>query len=207
MGTIDQPAHATLQGRKSYEARIEAGEPIQLIRGGRAIAQYLGEQTRRSQTLALRDFYPGWEQATCTAPGGKALLIEEDAPDVLQIFFDDHILPSDAKIVCAHPTEEDLPMLPIAAVYGSHLIRAEPLRSIGEPNYFYDAVMEAENLWRQRGARRQLLAQALSNMTQLRQALGVLAAGGITRECDYTPYYQSDAVLLTPSDTTFEDSI
>lgn len=205
MGTIDQPEHATIEGRRSYEARIEAGDPIRLVRGGAAIAQYLGEQTRRPQTLALRDFYRGWEMATCTAPGGKPLLIEEAAQDVLQIFFDDHILPSDAKIVCAHPTTEDTPMLPIAAIYGSHLIRAEPLRSIGEPDYFYDAVMDAESRWRQRGALRQTLARALSDLAHLRRALGVVSASGTTKELDYTPYQQSDTVLLASSDATFED--
>lgn len=207
MGTIEQPEQATVDGRKSYEARIAAGEPLRLIRGSEGIREYLAEQTRRPQTLALRDFYQGWEQAACTAPGGKSLLVEDDAPDVLQIFFDDHILPLDAKIVDARRAKAGAPALPIAAVYGSHLIRAEPLRAIGEPDYFYEAVVEAEKRWRERGSRLCALARALGDLDHLRKALAALSTHGATKNLSYTPHQQSDAVLLTSSEVTFEDDI
>lgn len=205
MGTIEQPEHATAEGRASYERRIAEGEPWRLIRGSGAISEFLAEQTRRPQTLALRDFYQGWEQAECKAPGGKPLLVEDDAADVLQVFFDDHILPVDAKIVDARRARADAPMLPAAAVYGTHLIRAEPLSSIGEPDYFYDALVDAEKRWRARGARRRLLARALGDLEHMREALAALAGRGPATDFSYTSHQQSDAVTLTSSTATFED--
>jgi hypothetical protein len=118
LGTLEQPAEATLEGLRSCEARAQAGEPLRLIHGSAAIIPYLAEETRRPRTLALRDFYQGWETADCKALGGKSLLLEDDAPDPPQLFVDDHILPADAKIVDARRAREGAPVLPIAAVYG-----------------------------------------------------------------------------------------
>lgn len=87
------------------------------------------------------------------------------------------------------------------------LIRAEPLRAIGEPDYFYEAVVEAEKRWRERGSRLCALARALGDLDHLRKALAALSARGATKNLSYTPHQQSDAVLLTSSEVTFEDDI
>lgn len=83
------------------------------------------------------------------------------------------------------------------------LIRADPLRAIGEPDYFYEAVVEAEKRWRERGSR----LCALGDLDHLRKALAALSARGATKNLSYTPHQQSDAVLLTSSEVTFEDDI
>ena len=47
------------------------------------------------------------------------------------MFFDDHILPNDAHIVDVRRADAPAAApMPIGAVYGIHLLRAEPLSSI-----------------------------------------------------------------------------
>jgi hypothetical protein len=114
-------------------------------------------------TLALRDSFSGWERSGATARGGKPLFVEVGDVRVHQIFFDDHILPDDAHIVDARAAEDPARALPIGAVLHRHLWRAEPLKSIQDPNYFIDAVDAADRDWRAACDRRRTLAVALAN--------------------------------------------
>ena len=108
----------------------------------------------------------GWAATGCKATGGKPLLLEPDNQELLQLFFDDHITPrwharfpglhrfdfllsthfyfpsnSDAHIVdvrratSSTKTTADS-VLPIGAVFNIHLIQAQPLHSITDPEYF-----------------------------------------------------------------------
>ena len=65
-------------------------------------------------TFGLRDCYPAWEALGCTAARGKPLHLERDNPELLQLMFDDHILPSDAHIVDVRRAERpDAPQCPL----------------------------------------------------------------------------------------------
>ena len=153
--------------------------------------------------VGLRDYYPAWEAKDCTAAGGKPLFLERDNPEVLQIIFDDHILPNDAHIVDARRAEQPMaPPLPIAATFNTHLIRAEPFKSILDRGYFPDAVTRAEERWRQSAARRAKLCQALGNYEKLVAQLGERDAPG--EHTAYVPHAQSTTVLLASDAHTFE---
>jgi len=160
-------------------------------------------QPGKGCTLALRDYYPGWEAAGCRAEGGKPLLLEgAECSDVLQLFFDDHINAHDAHIVdVRRAATPSAPALPIGAVLGVHLIKAEPLLSIGEPDYFCTVVEAAEAKWHTQCARRRALAAALLDRGKVLEATkaGGAAAGG------YVPHAKLSAVANASDVNAAED--
>lgn len=120
----------------------------------------------------------------CRAEGGKPLLLEPASQaEVLQLFFDDHINAHDAHIVDVRRADTpSAPALPIGAVLGSHLLRAEPLLSIGSADYFVETVAAAEAQWSKACDRRRALAAALRNkgklLEQIEAAKAAAAEGG-----------------------------
>ena len=149
------------------------------------IAAWLADATgARCGTLALRDHYAGWDATGSSASGGKPLFVEDppqaqgngELRHVLQIFFDDHIGPRNAKIVDARRAMSGSgypspPPLPIAAVFGLNLVQAQPLRAIEEPNYFLDEIAACEREYAAKLSRRQRLRCALDELAVLHRAL------------------------------------
>lgn len=218
LGSIEQPplerALKGIEEVKRFYAELVPDEggaapPVEVIVGATAAADRLRtilHQPGRGTTLALRDYYPGWEALGCRAEGGKPLLLEPmDTADVLQIFFDDHINAHDAHIVDVRRAQTpSAPALPIGAVLGSHLIRAEPLHSIGEPSYFIDAVADAEASWRKACRRRAALAAALRDRGVLIQQLERQTSGATARP-SYIAHEQIAAVASAPDVSAAED--
>jgi len=166
LGTHDQPPKDAPSSRGFYDGK----EGVRILDGAKAIAHVASvlHKPGSGAALGLRDYYPAWEAKACTADGGKPLYLEPDNPDLLQIFFDDHILPSDAHIVDvrrAHlPTA---PPLPIAATFNTHLVRAEPFKSILDQGFFTAAIERSELRWRKTAAHRAALARALGDFEKL----------------------------------------
>jgi hypothetical protein len=250
-----------LAGRYAQQVPEGASEapPVEVIVGAKAASQRLASmlhQRGKGVSLALRDFYPGWEASGCRAEGGKPLLLEHAANgDVLQLFFDDHILCADLLTLtpaltcsassmitsCAHthhtgtrpsnaierhrcqrayaaPTHTSRarvphgrandahivdvrradapsePALPIGAVLDKHLIRAEPLHSIGEASYFMEVIAKAEATWRTATQRRRTLAAALLDRGRVLAAATAAGEEGGTKKGAYVPHAKTAAV-------------
>eukprot|EP00927_Polykrikos_kofoidii_P033031 TRINITY_DN27986_c0_g1_i1.p1 TRINITY_DN27986_c0_g1~~TRINITY_DN27986_c0_g1_i1.p1 ORF type:complete len:605 (-),score=129.64 TRINITY_DN27986_c0_g1_i1:163-1743(-) len=198
MGTIEQPPIEQASGESLsafYAAKDTEGTKHEIVGDGEKARDRLRDLLHtpgQGRAVALRDYYPGWAAKKMTASGGKPMFLETDDLSVLQIFFDDHILPGNAKIVDVRRADQRVQLgVPMAAVFGLHLIRAEPLRSITEPNYFLDAVIAAEDKWRLRCANRRELAEAIVHVG------AVVASFDIPASLTYMPFKKFDCVLNT----------
>mmetsp|Transcript_50929 Transcript_50929/g.94173 ORF Transcript_50929/g.94173 Transcript_50929/m.94173 type:complete len:656 (-) Transcript_50929:62-2029(-) len=168
LGSIEQPSLEEAVSVESisefYQALQE--EPVEVVPDAESARDRLRGLTSvpgQGGALALRDYYPAWSHAGRKCAGGKPFFVDPKDIDVFQIFVDDHILPSDAKIVDARCSfsQYSHPM-PIGAVYGTHLWRAEPLHSITDMEYFVKAIATAEAQWRTACHRRRALAEAVA---------------------------------------------
>jgi len=215
LGSIEQPpietARSGIDDIRAFYAGLEGSPAVEIIEGATAAAQRLRAELHVpgcGKSIALRDYYPGWEASGCRAEGGKPLLIEPaDQNDVLQIFFDDHINAHDAHIVdVRRVTNPSAPAIPIGAVLGSHLVRAEPLLSIGEPTYFIDAIADAEAAWRKACRRRAVLAEALRDrgnvLARIERLKTSTAPAG---ELAYVPHAQTAYVQNATNVNVAED--
>ncbi|KOO35415.1 dpy-30 motif family protein [Chrysochromulina tobinii] len=205
LGTIEQPDRAQASSydeiAKFYAAYDPPVRVMPAIEAANTLDFLLGPAAPR--TLALRDYYSGWEAVGCQAHGGKPLLLKS-SPTELQIFFDDHITSHDAHIIdCRRAADPDAEPLPIAATLGIHLVKAEPVLSISQSSYFVDCIAEAEKKWRIQAARRATLAEALRTCTidlkgwaLVKAAISAtVAAPGVAPAYKYVPHTATEAVL------------
>lgn len=212
LGSIEQPPLDVVQSgvdaiKRWYCEQIPEGTsvapPVKVFVGAQAAAQELASRLHvrgRGATLALRDYYPGWEASACSAEGGKPLLLEgADESEVLQIFFDDHINAHDARIVdVRRRAAPSLPALPIGAVFGMHLLRAEPLLSICNNDYFLDAILAAEAKWKLACRRRRALSKALLDKARVLQQIEASKAADSKTYLKYIPHGQTAFVASSP---------
>ena len=201
LGTMEQPDRAQSSSyeeiAKFYAAYDPAARVMPAIEAANTLDFLLGPAAPR--TLALRDYYSGWEAAGCQAHGGKPLLLKS-SPTELQIFFDDHITSHDAHIIdCRRAADPDAKPLPIAATLGIHLVKAEPMLSISQSSYFVDCIAETEKKWRIQAARRATLAEALrtckidlKGWALVKAAISATVAAPASK---YVPHTATDAVL------------
>jgi len=97
-----------------------------------------------THSLMLRDYFPHWRRCGEACDAGKPLLVERPITGMAHhIFFDDNIERGRAHIVDARDAATGEP-LPFCTTSGIHLIRAEPLEAIRDPEYFVKAVVAAE---------------------------------------------------------------
>mmetsp|Transcript_50763 Transcript_50763/g.91147 ORF Transcript_50763/g.91147 Transcript_50763/m.91147 type:complete len:605 (+) Transcript_50763:20-1834(+) len=199
MGTIEQPPMEQSKAEQLPAFYEGMGQKVDIINGAGDAAAQLRRSLRTGKTIALRDYYPGWEASGCKAHGGKPLLLEKDITTELQMFFDDHVHANDAQIVDVRRAKAPLQdMLPIGAVLGSNLHRAQPLLSITQPNYFLDCIKNGEDIWKLKLQRRKILAKTLDTLKERiarrRNGVGVNKASAT-----YVPHAQLQSVLLASS--------
>merc|ERR1719409_1162048 len=161
--------------------------------------------TGAGHSLALRDYYPAWEAAGRKAHAGKPLFLESKDTEVLQIFFDDHILPNDACIIDVRHADDlqgspTRAPPPVGSVFGTHLIRAEPLRSIQENNYFLEAIAQAEQRWRTKWIRKKSLLEGCLDLSLL-ETLSEKRKDATLAAPKYLPHSLSDSVTLAADET------
>ena len=119
----------------------------------------------------------------------------------LQVFFDDHILPADAHIVDVRwASEPTAPPVTMASLYNRHLVRAEPLNSISDIDYFYKAVLQCQTAWLAALQRQYKLAHALRDYQALKNAIENKDANKT-----HTPYQQTSAVTMSTNVNTFDE--
>ncbi len=180
LGTIEQPPREQSAADALEPFYSASGLAVEIVRGPEAAMARLRERLHTPGagcTLALRDYFPGWEASGCKAAGGKPLFTEVENNSIFQVFFDDHINAHDAHIVDARRANMPSgPPLPISATFGTHLVRAEPLLSISTPGYFIERVAQAEAGWRAACRRRSALVTALSDHGRLLARAGAASA-------------------------------
>jgi len=208
IGSIEQPKAEEVNDGKMEEFYVSKGLDVELVHGAVGARERLRRvlhQPSAGRCLALRDYYPAWAEAGRKAEAGKPLFLESKDTKVLQIFFDDHILPHDACIVdVRHADELSSPQArsppPVGSVFGMHLVRAEPLRSIMETDYFLDAISAAEHKWKAAWKRRRLFRTVLLEKTEDQMK----EAHHMAKSPSYVPYAMCDLVTMR-SDTNSND--
>lgn len=96
---------------------------------------------RINRAYALRDYYPFWKTNAERSKAGKLLLLNRQDEDHIQIMFDDNIGYGSPHIVDARDARTGQPVS-FKEVNNRHLVKAEPLNAILDPQYFVRQVHE-----------------------------------------------------------------
>ncbi|KAL3136782.1 hypothetical protein ABBQ38_005496 [Trebouxia sp. C0009 RCD-2024] len=128
---------------------------------------------RINRAFALRDYYPFWKTNAERSQAGKLLLLSRRDEEHIQIMFDDNIGYGSPHIVDARDAETGQ-SVSFKEVNGKHLLKAEPLNAILDPQYFVRQVHECVmRVLRDRMAKEQHSAdQAALYRSQPRQLYG-----------------------------------
>lgn len=149
--------------------------------GAAACAQAIDAKLRdpHTATLGLRDYYPHWARQNESDAAGKLLLVDT-SPDAVchHIFFDDNIERDRAHIVDCRDSRTG-ESLPYTSTRGRWLVKAEPLHSIVDTQYFIRMVRSCEAALSpgapdQADAHRRLLQATRMQIAQLQAELGLL---------------------------------
>ena len=187
--------------------RASGGKPLLLERDNPDLLQLVSNPS--NTTLHPPHFLPSLCCHPCRRPC-PSLTPLTPLPSLLPSllpflkFFDDHINANDAHIVdVRRANSPSSAALPIGAVLGSHLIKAEPLLSIVEPGYFDGKVRAAEAAWRQSGQWRRALADALKSWDPVNNKA---SAGGDAHAValSYVPHHETEHVALA-NETTYDE--
>jgi hypothetical protein len=110
LGTIEQPDRAQASSydeiAKFYAAYDPPVRVMPAIEAANTLDFLLGPAAPR--TLALRDYYSGWEAVGCQAHGGKPLLLKS-SPTELQMFFDGELCTNRCRPSIPHPLPSPFP--------------------------------------------------------------------------------------------------
>eukprot|EP00927_Polykrikos_kofoidii_P040305 TRINITY_DN34488_c0_g1_i1.p1 TRINITY_DN34488_c0_g1~~TRINITY_DN34488_c0_g1_i1.p1 ORF type:complete len:797 (+),score=153.57 TRINITY_DN34488_c0_g1_i1:134-2524(+) len=139
-----------------------------------AAKSFFARVAERSQTVVLRDYYPGWARANFKGCGGKPVFIQIEDTHVLPVFFDDHLRPVNPTIVDPIDVRVFPVRLPMQQVYHRHLVRASPLRSIVERSYFLDEVARCERNKAEQLALRSTVGRLLHDPKAVREVIKLL---------------------------------
>eukprot|EP00933_Yihiella_yeosuensis_P019539 TRINITY_DN15818_c0_g1_i1.p1 TRINITY_DN15818_c0_g1~~TRINITY_DN15818_c0_g1_i1.p1 ORF type:complete len:1927 (-),score=360.69 TRINITY_DN15818_c0_g1_i1:513-6293(-) len=150
-------------------------EIAKVVKGTFQAARSLEERVLDdSRSVAIRDYYPAWAEHGYSGKGGKPLFITSEEESIFHIFFDDNIRPTDPTIVDVLD-ERLLPERPgMARVYDVHLVKATPLRSIQEPQYFYQELVKCEAIRDQQRSRRCQVARMLHDIQAVKGVIEIL---------------------------------
>lgn len=157
---ISPAARALLSN--SNDTANEVGIDIRLGEDAIDLATSFTEE----KTIALRDFFPAWLAAGNKAWGGKPMFVDSaKLPEILPIFFDDNIGESEAKIVDIRSVAQyrrgmEEGRITFSKASGLFAVKAHPLQSIRELNYFLDKIHECE-------AKHQLLLERRAEFGEL----------------------------------------
>merc|ERR1719375_999670 len=125
--------------------RDDPTQKLEIIQGADEVAKNLESKVlQQSKTIALRDFYDSWAAVRFQGKGGKPLFVNLEDQDVFSVFFDDALRPTDPTIVDPIDARDYPARVPMAQVFNIHLVTASPLRSISEPSYYWDALVQCE---------------------------------------------------------------
>lgn len=148
---------------------------VRIVQGTLAVATSLAERSRSTtRVTVLRDYYPGWSRASFSGKGGKAFFVDVADQTELPIFFDDHIRPTDPNIVDVIDVRHYPVRTPMAQVYDTHLVKANPLKSISDMDYFWDEVRRCEREKRAQLFRRRTVARMLHDVPAIRRVINLL---------------------------------
>lgn len=169
LGSLDQPnrdGDLSLsfwdEAVKKGEARVIGPDPPNSFE---ALGSWLQEATSARGTLAFRDYFPHWANANRASHAGK-LLLYDSSPEKFrhEIFFDDNVRYDDAKIIDARDLNMPDKQPWINNLLHKHIVRAEPLESVRDPQYFISHLDRLESNYiracKARASLRKLLRRA-----------------------------------------------
>ena len=139
LGTIEQPDRAQASSYDEIAKFYAAFDPpvrvMPAIEAANTLDFLLGPAAPR--TLALRDYYSGWEAVGCQAHGGKPLLLKS-SPTELQMFFDGELCTNRCRPSIPHPLPSPFPFpsppLPLPSTLPPPQTRRRPGAPLGQPS-------------------------------------------------------------------------
>lgn len=201
MGSIEQP--------DSIEKGVEFWDDKEKVVTHEGVHQVFKHYTRLSsqkRTIALRDFYPGWAAVGSTSRGGKPVFLGRMDPGEHCIFFDDHIGPDDPHIV--DPIDAHLwpRRFSSAQLFGVHLVRAQPLLSIRDRDYFVKCLEQCEAARMAKLERWRKLKCMVADLEGVRKVLSSFLYTAVPRQdATFRPWSGSRDVIRCQRVPTFAE--
>lgn len=162
-GEGDALVYGTLRQPKPHEGGVDFYEGseefagLRIVSGGpQAMYRDLRRRTGKPGTMALRDYFPFWRaQGMGSDPsklnGGKLMVIDpRPSSNVHEIFFDDNIYYARPRIVDVRHARLPTKVLSMRWLAPCHLVRAEPLESVTDPQYFIRHVERLSDAYERR---------------------------------------------------------
>eukprot|EP00746_Dinoflagellata_sp_MGD_P120968 gnl/MRDRNA2_/MRDRNA2_56300_c0_seq1.p1 gnl/MRDRNA2_/MRDRNA2_56300_c0~~gnl/MRDRNA2_/MRDRNA2_56300_c0_seq1.p1 ORF type:complete len:1452 (+),score=235.13 gnl/MRDRNA2_/MRDRNA2_56300_c0_seq1:78-4433(+) len=210
MGTIEQPSSLE-EGIDFFKSKKDA----KVIAGMEAVSNHYAKMSDKRKTFAMRDFYLGWKNANFKPCGGKPFFVEYlSDPSRFSVFFDDHISPASPKIVDPINARQYPRRFHSSQMFGSHLVQAQPLHSILNPDYFVETLQRCEAARFQKLARWNFAKKLLGRLVDVHELLNLFIGAGESalsslgsscEELKYRPWSESDAVRRGSAVQTFEE--
>lgn len=207
MGTLRQPE--TREEGKLGSAFYGSSEDIKLIQGFGDVCAKVTELGNQRRTIALRDSYLGWSIVGSNSAGGKPLFLGDlNDPHRHSIFFDDNITATDPRIVDPIDPAHWPRRLRSSQLNGVHLVQAQPVDSISNPDYFLDCIRRCETARKEKLERWELVQKLLGNLVAVRRTLARLVKDpemDKRKTFSYRPWLEMPIVRLASQVTTFDD--
>jgi hypothetical protein len=207
MGTLRQPE--TREEGKPGLAFYGGSEDIKMIQGFGDVCAKVTELGNQRRTIALRDSYLGWSIVGSNSAGGKPLFLSDlNDPHRHSIFFDDNITATDPRIVDPIDPAHWPRRLRSSQLNGVHLVQAQPVDSISNPDYFLDCIRECETARKEKLERWELVQKLLGNLVAVRRILARLVKDpdmDKRKTFSYRPWIEMPIVKLASQVTTFDD--
>merc|ERR1712187_418951 len=189
----------------------ESLQNVEVHRGPESTHDCYDRLSTQCGTVALRDYYPGWNVVGSQSHGGKPFFLNcLNDPSRHSIFFDDHITAANPKIVDPIDTHHWPRRFYIAQVHGVHLVQAQPHHSILKRNYFLDCIRDCEAAREAKLRRWELLQRLVGDLAGVQSVLSLFVDAPKKEEVstphvDYRPWTASRTVLREPHVDTFDD--
>eukprot|EP00466_Bigelowiella_natans_P015471 jgi/Bigna1/145814/aug1.104_g20522 len=203
IGTLEQRKSVSEEPRDFCEIRKD--RPSHIISGRSRIYEYLKERTSKPCTLALRDCFIHWREYKQVGEAGKLFILDSINPTRRhEVFFDDNIRYSETKIVDIRDFRDLSVPISVARAINKFLVRAEPLESITNKDYFWEKLKLCEE-----SARRTRRTRTLMRNTLVRCKTAVKVFRAIRNTpmspTKYVPWRKLPAVQALSSVETFDD--
>jgi len=147
MGTTEQPGEGKYKNANDTSIDFYKEIPgVKIYKGYEAVKDYLWERTARAGTIALRDFYGYWKAKGMKSEGGKVFMFNPHrSSNVHSVFFDDNIRYDDLYIVQPINITDPERKYWVINLMRTHLVRAEPLQSMQDNEYFIKELTRLED--------------------------------------------------------------
>lgn len=177
MGTMDQPGEGKFKDVTERSLSFYKGKPnLQIIEGKFNVYRYLRKRCAKCGTIGIRDYFQYWKSKKMKSEGGKVFFYDPRAKTRShEVFFDDNLTFTEGYII--QPINmSDVNRKPwVTGLLSSHLVRAEPLLSIGDENYFINEIARLEAGYSVKLRARERLAAVFERLRRQRKLIATLS--------------------------------